>query len=200
VLVYYSRDKILSTGSERVELRLENLPFERAMLAHYRIDEEHGDPFNVWEDAGAPQFPDEKLLAAMRDAQELALLQAPAEVEPRQGCLDVNFDLPLHGVSLLLLQPQPAQPPEIVTGLRVEAFTGLQGQPEYLLRWNPLESRAVQTYEVLRSAAPAGPFVRVNPTDLLCSAYMVTEEGYYQVRARDFWSRTGGASLMLKVG
>jgi hypothetical protein len=28
--------------------RLEGLPFSEASLIHYRIDEEHGDPFSLW--------------------------------------------------------------------------------------------------------------------------------------------------------
>jgi len=194
-LVFYSRDRIVSQGCRAVCLRFDHLPFEQAVLAHYRIDEDHSDPYRLWEEAGAPDIPDEALLKAMRNEQEPALIEAPRQAEIRRGSLEVSFNLPLHGVSLLLLHPQTDSTPAPVRGLRAERFAGVNGQPEVLLRWDPLHSRAVRTYEVQRADAPGGAFERINGPDLLCSAYMTgAGPGYYRVAARDFWGRLGEAS------
>lgn len=200
VLVYYSRDRIMSSGKQRVTVTLRGLPFARARLAHYRIDEDRGDPYALWEAAGAPASPTPDLLEAMRARQELELLEAPRGVEPQDGQLDLSFDLPLHAASLLLLLPEPAQPQALeITGLRAEPFAGLYGDGEWLLRWNPLPTRALRTYQVLRADSPAGPFAPLAAPDLLCAAWLVTRPGAYQVRAVDHWGRPGPVSEMIFV-
>jgi L-iduronidase len=200
ILVYYSRDRIVSQGSQALTLRLEHLPFDQAALAHYRIDEDHGDPYRLWEEAGAPDFPADALLQVLRDEQEPALGGQPHPVFITSGSLELSFEQPLHGVSLLLLQPRPENGPAPVGGLRAERFAGLDNRTEYLLRWDPLPSRAIRTYEVQRADAPDGNYERVNTPELLCAAYMVSARpGYYRVAARDFWDRLGEASQPIQV-
>lgn len=201
VLLFYSRDRILSEASEVVTLHLEHLPFRRAVLAHYRIDEEHGNPYAAWEEADAPGFPSDELLAEMRRHQEPDLFEEPREIEIEDGRVSLMFDLPLHGVSLVLLLPQPEQPPSPVTGLRIEDFSRPGGQTEHLLHWDALSSRAVRTYEVLLSPAAGEPFERIDTPDLLCSAVVLPKRaGNYCVIARDYWGRKGGTSNIIHVG
>ncbi len=195
VLVCYSRDRIISEGCQPVTLHLDHLPFRQAVLAHYRIDEDHSDPYRLWEEAGAPGIPDETLLQAMRAHQEPALVEEPGPAAIQDGRLELSFDLPLHGVSLLLLQPRPENLPAAASGLRVERYAGLNDRPEFLLRWDPLPSRAIRTYEIQRADTPGGPYERLDLPDLLCSAGMVSAgPGYYRVAARDFWNRLGEPS------
>ena len=199
-LVYYSRDRIISQGSQPLHLQFLHLPFEQATLAHYRIDEEHSDPYRLWEEAGAPGIPDEVLLQAMRSQQEPALIEEPGPATIQNGRLELSFDLPLHGVSLLLIQPRPENGPAPIRGLQAERYAGLNDQPEYLLRWDPLPSRAIRTYEIQRANTPGGPYERLNPPDLLGSAYMVSAgPGYYRVAARDFWDRLGEPSDPVQI-
>ncbi|MBE0695398.1 MAG: hypothetical protein IH586_00585, partial [Anaerolineaceae bacterium] len=165
ILLYYSRDRINASGNQPVALRLANLPFERAMLIHYRIDEEHNNPYAAWEAAGAPDFPGEELLTQMHRLQEAQLLEEPDEIFAPERLINLEFDLPLHAVSLLLLLPRPDQPPAEVSGLRVADFNSLNGQPEHLLHWDPLPSRAIRSYEVQYAATTDGPFERINSSD-----------------------------------
>lgn len=209
VLVYHSRDRIMSSGGEHVSLRLEGLPFQEARLVHYRIDEDHGDPFKLWEtppmkERSAPVWPSPQLYAAMRERQELELLAEPASVQPKNGGLTLEFDLPLHSVSLILLNARPTQGPQAVNGVACETYEGLTGQPEVMVTWTGLDSRMLRTYEVLCSSSQAGPYRRVNPADLLCSAFLhVTDQKgtaqYYKVRAVDYWGRAGAESVPVQV-
>ena len=202
VLVYHHRDKIMSSGSEHVGLRLEGLPFSDGVLTHYRIDEAHGDPFLAWRAAGARERPPADQMVKIRAAQELALLEEPRAMQARDGALEVEFDLPLPGVSLLLWSRTPQAPPASVTGLRAELYPGLyptravpltagRNDPtptvlvpgahlfqlpgkcaQTLLIWRPLPARAIRTYQVLHAARPEGPFQRINDQDLICGAYL----------------------------
>jgi L-iduronidase len=199
VLVYHSRDQITLSGSEGIRLTMQHLPFEHAALAHYRIAEGIGDPYSLWESAGGPPEPGADLVAAMRTVQELALLEPPTPAPIVNRSLTLDFDLPLPGVSLILLSAQPVNAPERVLEVRLAPYTGLHDEAQTMVVWRGLPSRALRTYEVLRADRPEGPFVRVNAPDLICTAFLdVREKGAprasYRVRAVDFWGRRGPES------
>jgi len=178
---------------------LQHLPFEHAMLAEYRIEEGCGDPYGVWEEAGGLPEPGPSLYAAMREAQELALLAPPCAVAIGDCSLVLDLDLPLPGVSLILLSARPADAPERVRAVRLARYTGLHGEAQTMVSWQGVSSRTIHTYEVLRADRPAGPFVRVNTPDLICTAFLDVREanapsGFYRVRAVDLWGRRGPES------
>ncbi len=208
VLVYNSRDKIMSSGCEHVSLRLEGLPFAEVTAVHYRIDEDHGDPYTIWETSPQTRMrqadkPSPELYAAMRTHQELETLSGPELIRTEDGSITLDFDLPLHAVSLVLLSANPAAAPSQVTGIRLEKYEGLTGQREVMVTWKGLDSRVIRTYEVLRAETPEGPYRRVNPADLLCSAFLdvaETSENFYRVRAIDYWDRIGADSETARLG
>ncbi len=203
VLVYHSRDQIMSSGSEQVTLRLRNLPFAEAAVVHYRIDAEHGDPYTLWEAAGAPDLPSPELYASMRRNQELTAGE-PELVTISGGQMDVVFDLPLPSVSLVLLTERPPEAPGAIERVWCEPYDGLTGGREVLVCWQGLASRGIRTYEVLAAKTADGPFRRVNDADLICTAYLdVFDRGeprFYQVRATDYWGRTGEPSPVVASG
>jgi hypothetical protein len=174
------------------------------MLAHYRVDREHANPYAMWEGLGEPDRPLPAQYARLRDHQELALLEEPREVEAMGGVLTLRFALPLPGISLILLSDRPEQPPGKVEGLRAEPYEGLTGREEIMLSWQDVECRAIRTYEVCYAPSPDGPFERVNEADLLCTAFLHVREatrgkGYYRVCAVDPWGRRGEMSRVLAV-
>jgi hypothetical protein len=202
VLISYSSDRMDTCGIQAVHLEIDHLPFTHTALIQFCIDENHPTPFQVWEEAGAPDTPGDDLLASMREVQELVQTRTLGDVTIRNGRCEISFDLPLHGVSLILLVPQPEKAARLpnVTGLQMDRFEGLNNAAEYLLHWKPLIQRSLATYEVLRSGTPDGPFIRSNPSNLICSAYLVTQPGYYKVRAKDVWGEVGQESEIIFVG
>ncbi len=198
VLLYHSRDKITASGSELIELHLTGLSCARPMLAHYRIAEGVGDPFVLWDAAGGPVTPTPELFAAMRREQELVLVEPPVELQADDGTLTLRLELPLPAVSLLLLSARPTAAPAAVPGVRLEHYRGLHGEAQTLVVWDDAGSPMIRTYEVLRADDPAGPFVRVNGPDLICTAFLdvrpaTAPPGFYRVRAVDYWGRVGPA-------
>jgi len=186
-------------GTARVRLSLEGLPFKEGVLAHYRIDKDHTNPYEVWRKLGSPESPTAEQYERMRTEQELALLEKPREVLARDGKLEIEFDLPMPGVSLVLLSAKPEKGPGQVTGLRAEVSPGLLDRDEALVVWKGLDCRTIRTYEVLCSESSAGPYKRVNKSDLLCTAFLHVRDtrgggGFYKVRAVDYRGRTGKES------
>jgi xylan 1,4-beta-xylosidase len=109
VVVWNHADDWTTEGSRKVELRLENLPFaagQQVELKHWRIDADHSNAYTEWVKLGRPEGPDEAQLAQLRKSQQLALLEQPSTVTVEQaGSLNISFELPLHGMSLVELTP-----------------------------------------------------------------------------------------------
>lgn len=201
VLVYNSQDRIISCGTETIELSLDGLPFEQAALAHYRIDETHSSPYDMWEAMGAPRWPSASQYAQLRQHQEPTLLEAPHEVTVENGQLTLTFDLPLHGVSLLVLSARPAAGPGSIRALRYERYAGLTDNEQVMLIWKGPDSRVIRTFEVLYAQDATGPFQRVNEVDTICTAYLhvrepVHQTTYYKIRTVDYWGRSSESDVI----
>jgi L-iduronidase len=196
ILLYNCPDRIASSGRERIDLRLEGVPFERPVAAHWRLDEDHGEAFAAWERLGAPNAPSGEQLAEIRRHQEPELILR-RRVNAVNGQLRLRFDMPVPSVSLVLLATQPEEKPAKVGGLEAEVYPGLHGR-DVMLTWRGLDSRLVRTYEVLAAERKRGPFRRVNDADTISSAFVdAPGEGgasCYKVRAIDLWGRKGRMS------
>ena len=214
VLLFHSRDEIASVGTSQVTLEFDNLPYQDMLLAHYRLDEAHGNPFRVWEAMGdrrdletafarAPLTPTAAQLRELRAHQELPLLEPPREVQIDEGHLKLDIDLPLPSVSLLLLNQKPAERPGAPTRLRGVRYQGLTERENILLTWRGPGSRVLRTFEVLFATAPDGPFTRINDGDLIATAFLHAREpgqsGFYRVQAVDYWGWRSEPSALLEV-
>lgn len=208
LLVYHSRDKIMSDGQAPVQLTIAGLEEATYRVAHWRLDEEHGDSFGAWARSGKPWEVHAERLAATRAHQEPALIAEPADATAAGGALSLAFDLPLHGTSLILLTPDPKRPPAPVTGLRAETYQGLTERENVLLRWDDASGEGVfglRTYEVLYAPTGNDPFERVNEQDLLDTTYLHVrapnpEKGHYMIRAVDQWGRASDTIQQLTLG
>jgi L-iduronidase len=204
VLMFNSRDSFTAGGAERIDLRLEGLPFQEAALAHYRIDEEHGDPFAAWEKAGALPEPTVDSVRAMREKEGLAQCDDVRLVVLQDGKLEASFELPMPGVSLVLLSRKPESPPGTVRGLRAERYRGTGGTVDVMLLWQCPDPRFVRTYEVLAEDGGDETFSRLNTVDILCASFLHSWDSSrtrwrYRVRAVDFWGRAGEESTTIEV-
>jgi L-iduronidase len=196
VLLYNSADDPTQSGTTKVRLRVEHLPFDRAMLVRYEIDDLHKQPYLLWKEMGSPENPSAAQIAAMRACQELTAAANPAPVVAAGGNLSLEFDLPLPGVTLVVLSKRPAARPAKVEGVRLERCTGLHGEKELLVMWKGLPSRMLRTYEVLYAAPGTKQFRRINASDQLDAAFLHAQAdgGSYKVRAVDYWGRTSPES------
>lgn len=203
LLTAASDDRIYRSSEGEITLIFRGLPFEEAALVQYRLDENYGNPFAVWESLGAPGTPSEEELKAMELHDEIEMPAATTILHPEGGEARVEFTLPVPGVQLTIVANKPPAAPPVVTGLRARRFRGITDKHNILLTWQGLEPWALATYEVLWSADRKGPFARINPRSTLYSSFLHrrakrAESGYYKVRAIDHWGRRGGESEVLQ--
>lgn len=200
ILLTHYVDDPGSRTSTRVALKMKGLAMKEPLLAHYRLDEQHANPYGAWLAMGKPAKPSPQQLATLREVMEPALLEPPRLVKPIKGKLDIALELPRPGVSLLTLNEKPAQAPGRPRDVRLERFTGQGGQRQTMVIWQGVDSRKLRTYEVQYAATADGPWRRVNKTDLLATAWLDEDPlrqasaGCYRIVAVDLWGRPGQPS------
>jgi len=103
VLLWNYHDDNLPAPAAPVHLALAGLPAGagRVLVEHYRIDDEHSNAYTVWQAMGSPQKPTPEQYAKLEAAGQLQLLGSPEWMEAKGGQVEVRFDLPRQGVSLV---------------------------------------------------------------------------------------------------
>ncbi len=115
VLVWNYHDEIVTAAATTpVRLAIE-VPAgfgPRARVSHLRVDAAHGDAHTVWVTQGMPASPTAAQIAALQQAMEPSLLVPETTVAvSSRGSVDVAFELPRFGVSLITVAPTAAPIP-----------------------------------------------------------------------------------------
>jgi hypothetical protein len=121
-LIWNYHDDIVPVAAANVTFRA-TLPAgfpDPVRLTHYRMDTTHSNAYTAWLKMGSPQSPTASQLSQLKTAMALETLAAPALVSAVNGVVSQTFDLPRHGVSLIVLE-DPA-----VTGVRVPSRKGFE--------------------------------------------------------------------------
>lgn len=104
VMVWHYDDTDVPAKPAHVRLVLRNIPAQRILLHHYRIDADHSNAYERWKQMGSPQNVDEAQYRQLEYAGHLALLRSPQWVTIQNGEAVFDFLLPRQGISLLSLQ------------------------------------------------------------------------------------------------
>jgi xylan 1,4-beta-xylosidase len=108
VLVWNYHDDLVPVAATPVHLAVK-LPAgfgPIARVSHLRVDESHGDAYTVWVSQGMPAGPSAAQVAALQQAMNPSLLVADMTVAvAADGSVEVDFDLPRFGVSLVTIVP-----------------------------------------------------------------------------------------------
>jgi xylan 1,4-beta-xylosidase len=114
ILVWNYHDNLTPAELSPVWLRVVVPPVfgARASLTHTRVDETHGDAFTVWTSQGRPATPSAEQVRALREAMEPVVLERDRVVDVTNGAVNLSFDLPRFGISLVTLAPaKPSDAP-----------------------------------------------------------------------------------------
>lgn len=108
ILWNYHDDMIpVEPASVRLRVKAPASNPSRARIVHYRIDDSHSNAYTRWLGLGSPQKPSPEVLAELRDAAELELLEPIRFADVRDGEVELNFTLPRYAVSLVELRWRP---------------------------------------------------------------------------------------------
>jgi xylan 1,4-beta-xylosidase len=106
VLVWNYHDDDLPAPPTEVELNLEGLPNGRASMAHFRVDQNHSNAYEVWKKMGSPQQPTKQQYSELEKAGQLQMLSPLERIDIVNGRATARFLLPRQGVSLIKLSWQ----------------------------------------------------------------------------------------------
>ena len=103
VMAWNYHDDDLPVAPATVSLKVAGIPatVKRALVKHYRIDENYSNSYTAWKAMGSPQQPTAQQYATLEAAGQLQLLTSPQWMTPQQGAVDLTFALPRQGVSLV---------------------------------------------------------------------------------------------------
>ena len=105
ILIWNYHDYLVPAESAPIQLRVKLPPDfgSKARVIHYRIDETHSNAYTKWLDLGSPQNPDAQMLAKLKAAMELEMLEPAKIIDITNNEATLNFDLPRSGLSLVIL-------------------------------------------------------------------------------------------------
>lgn len=101
VLLWNYQDDDLPAPPAKVELWIDGVPTGEPTIAHYRIDAEHSNAYELWKTLGSPQRPTAAQYRALERAGQLQLLEPARRLSTSNGRVGVTFALPRQGVSLV---------------------------------------------------------------------------------------------------
>ena len=105
ILLFCHHDDWDVKGEFDINLQIANLPMDGSVrIKHYRIDAEHSNPYSEWLRQGSPNYPNEGQRKAIVARSGLEFCEAPQVVEVCRGKIQKQFVLPVHGISLLVIE------------------------------------------------------------------------------------------------
>tara|TARA_R110002167_G_scaffold158880_10_gene354267 strand:- start:10971 stop:12662 length:1692 start_codon:yes stop_codon:yes gene_type:complete len=103
IMVWNYYDGNVDGPVSNIEIEMDGLSVDKALLHHYRIDENHSNAYTLWQEMGAPQQMTKKQVSTLEKAGKLQLFDSPEWVKIKDGKAIFKMQLPRQGVSLLKL-------------------------------------------------------------------------------------------------
>ncbi len=101
VMVWNYHDDNVPAEDAPVSVLIKGLTSPRVLVQHYRIDQQHSNSYEVWKKMGSPQNPTPEQIKNLEAAGQLQMLTSPEWMSVKEGKLELPFDLPRQGVSLI---------------------------------------------------------------------------------------------------
>jgi xylan 1,4-beta-xylosidase len=101
VMVWNYHDDNLPAPDASVSVQVKGLTVSRVLVQHYRIDPQHSNSYEAWKKMGSPQNPTAEQITHLEKSGQLELLTSPEWMSVKDGKLELPFNLPRQGVSLI---------------------------------------------------------------------------------------------------
>lgn len=103
VMIWNYHDDDVPAEASPVSVSVSGLESKKVKLEHFRVDGQFSNSFEAWKKMGKPQQVSAAQFAALEKAGSLQRYSSPEWKEVKNGKLDLSFDLPRQGVSLVQL-------------------------------------------------------------------------------------------------
>jgi xylan 1,4-beta-xylosidase len=103
IMVWNYHDDNVAGPSSQVELMVNNLEGDKVLAHHYRVDGQFSNSFEKWKAMGRPQQVTDEQYRELERAGQLHLYTSPEWRKTQEGNIQLKFDLPRQGVSLIQL-------------------------------------------------------------------------------------------------
>ncbi|HYW96577.1 MAG TPA: hypothetical protein VE870_13365, partial [Bacteroidales bacterium] len=190
----YADSTIFRCQETSMKISLAGLKKGQYKLIHYRIDEKHGNPFDIWKKNGRPGLPSTEVYRKMIAVQEPALMGSPSDVTVNSNIIELEVDMPSPSVSFLVLARKTETVPAAPYGLSFDEYNGLNHDKMVYVSWKDSLNTNVLSYELMCKTDSDTAFSRVN-------AQYQRDRGYsyilpenvkrveYRIKTIDYWGR-----------
>jgi xylan 1,4-beta-xylosidase len=105
ILVWNYHDDDVPFPAAPVSVKITGIPASatRCLLEHFRVDGDHSNAFTAWKAIGSPLTLSAAHVEQLQSAGQLQLLTSPAWITIQNRSVELQFDLPRQGLSLLRL-------------------------------------------------------------------------------------------------
>jgi len=104
VLIANYHDNSKAGRAADIDLAIAALPRGRLLVEHFRVDGLHSNSYEAWKRMGSPAQPGPDQIAQLEAAGQLAMLDSPRWIDSTGASIRLEFELPPHAVSLILLR------------------------------------------------------------------------------------------------
>jgi xylan 1,4-beta-xylosidase len=104
IMVWNYHDVNIVRPETAVKLVIKGIPAKKATMAHYRIDQDSSNSWEIWKRMGSPQDPTPRQYAELEKAGKLKMIQGPVNIKVRRGMAVLDLSLPGQAVSLVKLE------------------------------------------------------------------------------------------------
>ncbi|XP_022096558.1 alpha-L-iduronidase-like isoform X2 [Acanthaster planci] len=208
IIIYNSNDTSNLTGTDNITLTVTGVPTTNQLsmvYIVYLVDNTHGNPYRPWKAFGKPVYPTRKQFVEIRKHQDPLRIKGPNLFTAPK--MTFNFNLSKPGVMLFHLCAKPSEKPPQVKSVKLHSVT----QTDVLVSWEDVSSCCLLTYQVEFSPTKQGQYVQISDVDLIFTSYLYSIEsanpslrysstqGWYRVRAVDYWNRSGMYSTPIEL-
>lgn len=107
IMIFNHHDDWENKNENEVEIKVENLNPETFLkLTHYRVDENHSNAYLEWVKQGKPRYPSKDQYETIKSQDKLKIIETITLQTNQDGTLNIHFNMPVHAISLILLEKQ----------------------------------------------------------------------------------------------
>jgi xylan 1,4-beta-xylosidase len=106
VMVWNYRDLNVMQAPSSVNLQVKGIEGSTVTVAHYRVDQEHSNSYQLWLEMGSPQSVTDEQYAQLESAGKLKQIESTPSIAVTNGELSIQVTMESQAVSLFVIQPE----------------------------------------------------------------------------------------------